>query len=78
MKLMAVAEPKGTCAGAQASFIMWRQPGLPGETVSGIRRQGHILSSLRLWAASLQREGQKEHWRELGGPLPDVRKSLGN
>ena len=39
-----------------------------GETVPGIRRQGHILSSLGLWAASLQREGQNKHWREPGDP----------
>ena len=39
-----------------------------GETVPGIRRQGHILSSLGLWAASLQREGQNKHWRETGDP----------
>ena len=49
-----------------------------GRLCPGIRRQGHILSRLRLWAASLQREGQKEHWRESGGPLPDIHKSLGS
>ena len=70
MKLMDVEKPEGTCAGAQASSIMWRQPALQWGDCPDILRQGHILSLLRLWAGITAEERAERALEGGRGTLP--------
>ena len=50
-----------------------------GRLCNGIRKKGHILIPLRLWGAGIIAEGRAERTLEgIGGPIPDIHKSLGN